>query len=91
MSVCVCEQVLQRDESIKQLQEDLLESQTQYSACYNEVRTGLKSSYAKHCMARWGTGDCTVMAPNAGLKCFRTGPCFVRGLALRLVGSHRKT
>ena len=89
--MCFYEQVLQRDESIKQLQEDLLESQTQYSACYNEVMTGLKSSCAKHYMARWGTGDHTVTAPNTGLKCFRTGPCFVQGLALRLVGSHRKT
>lgn len=32
-------QVRRRDESIKQLQEDLMESQAQYSACYNEVGT----------------------------------------------------
>lgn len=30
-------QMLHREETIKQLQEDLMESQTQYSACYNEV------------------------------------------------------
>lgn len=76
--MCVYEQVLQRDESIKQLQEDLLESQTQYSACYNEVMTGLKSSCAKHYMARWGTGDHTVMAPNTRLNVSELNPALFR-------------
>lgn len=73
--MCVYEQVLQRDESIKQLQEDLLESQTQYSACYNEVMTGLKSSCD---MARWGTGDHTVMAPNTRLNVSELNPALFR-------------
>ena len=36
---CNTLQIRQRDETIKQLQEDLMESQAQYSTCYNEVRT----------------------------------------------------
>ena len=31
------EEVRRREDTIKQLQEDLMESQAQYSACYNEV------------------------------------------------------
>ena len=60
--------MLQRDESIKQLQEDLLESQTQYSACYNEVTIGLRVP------GQVGV----VMTPDLGLSCGRIQSRFIQ-------------